>query len=144
MSAGQKKAPPDFAQAGLFQYYYRGLSTGNFADSPGVPPSFKGSGQKSPGNVNRSCFLNEADRQSKHVGIVVFPCEACQFREPAKRRSDALMFIGGYCHAIAASAQDYPQLRLARFHHIGGWVHKVRVINGVRRIRAEVPDRPAF
>src|SRR5436305_15351170 len=93
-----------------------------------MPPSFKGSTDKSIDHFLSLLNRNKAGRKANDIGIVVQPGKAGKIVLPANGRSYPLVFIGSYGYAVATAADQYTTSRLAVLYGGRNRMGKIRIV----------------
>ena len=104
---------------------------GDFGDATLVATSLEVGLKECLHYLNGLLIADEATRHSKHVGIVVHACKACNLRNPAECRANALVLVERHVDSLSAAANSYARIALAALHGKGAGVGKVGIVSAL-------------
>src|SRR5690554_524575 len=84
---------------------------------------------------------HKACRDANYIGIVMLACQGGYFAGPAKRSTDALMFVRRDGYTVGASAYQYTSAFYLAFHGFRNGMCKVRIVDRLAVVCTEIGDR---
>lgn len=95
-------------------------------------------------NLVGSGFIDETSRHDQYVGIIVLTGQMGDFRNPAKCRTDTLVFVQRHADAFSASADGNSRIAFAFFYSQSQWMCIIGIVAAFSRVSTKILVFPSL